>query len=124
MAHSQSNWFSTEVHSGQIINNNYQIDITVGAKHYFALVGLSEPALQDEVVGGLVPFKLSEAEHQFMLQETDIAVDVDSAVDAAEQSFSESYPNGNIYFKKSRFYKGSALHSLRYSTVLGRVGCF
>jgi hypothetical protein len=32
------------------------------ARHYFALIGLSEPILPDDVTGDKVPFKLSKAE--------------------------------------------------------------
>lgn len=96
---------------------------TLEPRHHFALLGLSEPSLQDEVVGDLVPFKLSEAEQEYMLEETDISIDVGSAVEEAEQYFSENYPNGRIYYKKSRFYKGSALHSMKYAAELTRFSC-
>ena len=92
------------------------------ARHFYGLLGLSEPTLPDEVVGSSVPFKLSSAEYQFMMEETDIAVDVDSAVEAAQQYFQEQFPNGNVYYKNSRFYKAGVLHSLKYQTVLERFG--
>jgi len=92
------------------------------ARHFYGLLGLSEPILPDEVVGSSVPFKLSAAEYQYMMEETDIALDIDSAVDAAQHYFKEHYPNGNVYYKNSRFYKAGVLHSLRYETVLDRFG--
>jgi hypothetical protein len=92
-------------------------------RHYFALIGLSEPILPDEVTGDKVPFKLSKAERQYMYEETDIALDQDSAVDAAQVYFKKNYPHGNIYYKNSRFYKAGVLHSLKYQETLEGFGC-
>jgi hypothetical protein len=87
-------------------------------RHYFALIGLSEPILPDEVTGDKVPFKLSQAERQYMFEETDIALDQDTAVDAAQAFFKKNFPHGNIYYKNSRFYRAGVLHSLKYQEAL------
>jgi hypothetical protein len=92
-------------------------------RHYFALIGLSEPILPDDVTGDKVPFKLSTAERQYMYEETDIALDQDSAVDAAQSFFKKNYPYGNIYYKNSRFYRAGVLHSLKYQEALEGFGC-
>ena len=92
-------------------------------RHYFALIGLSEPILPDEVTGDKVPFKLSTAEYQYMMEETDITLDQDTAVDAAQAFFKKNYPHGNIYYKNSRFYRAGVLHSLKYQETLEGFGC-
>ncbi|MFL2920821.1 MAG: hypothetical protein ACJ0BN_00210 [Limisphaerales bacterium] len=92
-------------------------------RHYFALIGLSEPILPDDVTGDKVPFKLSKAERQYMFEETDIALDQDSAIDGAQTFFKKNYPHGNIYYKNSRFYRAGVLHSLKYQEALEGFGC-
>ena len=87
-------------------------------RHYFALIGLSEPILPDEVTGDKVPFKLSTAEYQYMMEETDITLDQDTAVDSAQAFFKKNFPHGNIYYKNSRFYRAGVLHSLKYQEAL------
>lgn len=87
-------------------------------KHFYALLGLSEPKIPDEVVGASVPFKLSNAERQFMLEESELAKDVESAIEAAHQFFAKSFPRGFIYFKNSRFYRAGVLKTLKYEETL------
>ena len=92
-------------------------------RHYFALIGLSEPILPDDVTGDKVPFKLSTAEYQYMMEETDITLDQDTAVDAAQAFFKKNFPHGNIYYKNSRFYRSGKLQSLKHQEVLDGFGC-
>jgi hypothetical protein len=94
---------------------------TFEPKHFFALVGLSEPKVYDDVVGAHVPFKLSEAEQKYLTEESITDEQMDYAMSEAQHYFQRNYPNGHIYYKKSRWSITSPLHVLSISRQLNRV---
>ena len=91
-------------------------------KHYFALVGLSEPKVYDDVVGAHVPFKLSEAERKYFMEESITDEQMEFAMSEAKHFFKTNYPNGHIYYKKSRWSISSPLHVLSVDRKLYDVG--
>ena len=92
-------------------------------RHYYALVGLSSPAVFDDVVGGYVPHKLSAAEKEFLLQQSPIADDVSWAIRQAELFFDSAHSNGKIYYKNSRWTNRSPLQMLIIRQKLHEVSC-
>jgi hypothetical protein len=92
-------------------------------RHHYALLGLSEPTIYDDVVGSHVPHQLSSAEHKFMLEESLISADLTHARHEAERFFSREYPNGHVYYKRSRWTASSPLHVMSINKELNQVGC-
>jgi hypothetical protein len=95
--------------------------LTFEPKHYFALVGLSEPKVYDDVVGAHVPFKLSEAERKYFMEESITDEQMNYAMNEAQHFFKSNYPNGHIYYKKSRWSISSPLHVLSINKQLNGV---
>ena len=87
-------------------------------RHYYALVGLSLPKDKDYVLGEDIPFKLSNNEKKFLLEETPIHTNLNMAVEDANQYFQKKYKNGNVYYRNSRWAGGGSLQYLKYKTVL------
>ena len=92
-------------------------------RHYFALLGLSEPTMYDEVVGSQVPFKLSEAAQEFIVEQSITNEHLEYAVEQAEKFFNNSYPNARSYFKNSRWSTVSPLRVKSISKELNTFGC-
>lgn len=90
-------------------------------RHYYALVGLSVPTVFDEVVGSHVPHKLSQAEYEYMIEETEIAEDLKWAVSQSELYLTEAHPNGKVYYKNSRWSNTAPLRVLSISQSLYEV---
>ena len=53
-----------------------------------------------------------------MLQESEIAKDFESAIDAAHDFFAKAFPRGFVYYKNSRFYRAGVLKTLKYQEAL------
>ena len=91
-------------------------------RHYYGLIGLSTPCVFDEVVGAHVPHKLSEAEWEYMLEETEISDDLKGAIAESEQFFERAHPNNKVYYKNSRWSTTAPLQVLSVSQRLYEVG--
>lgn len=91
-------------------------------KHFYAVLGLSEPKVYDSVVGAYVPFQLSEAEHQFLVEEQ-IGDNLPEIVSKAFDYFETEHPSGRIYYKRSRWTPTAKLYALNVNEALQQVGC-
>lgn len=85
---------------------------------HYALLGLSAPNKIDFVLGEEIPFKLSSNEKKYFLEETKINSNLDCAVKDALEYFKKEFPNGNLYYRNSRYAGGGNLQYLVYENHL------
>ena len=85
---------------------------------HYALLGLSSPNQIDYVLGEKIPFKLSSNEKKYFFEETKINSNLDCAVKDALEYFKKEFPNGNLYYRNSRYAGGGTLQYLAYENLL------
>lgn len=90
-------------------------------KQFYALLGLSEPKIYDSTIGAYVPFKLSEAEYDYL--EEQIGEKLPEVIHEAREYFGNNYPSGKIYYKRSRWTATAKLYALNVNEALEQVGC-
>jgi len=86
-------------------------------KHYYGLIGLSEPMEMEEEL----PFKLSNIEKQWLLEETCISANILHVAEEALEYFKKKFDNGKVYFRSSRWNTGRKVHCLDYEKVLNKL---
>lgn len=89
---------------------------------FYALLGLTEPKIHDPVIGTLVPFKLSEAEYEFILTER-IGERLANVLVEARSYFATYVPSGKVYHKRSRWTPTAKLYVLDIKPTLDALGC-
>jgi len=86
-------------------------------RHYYGLLGLSEPMETEEEL----PFKLSNTEKRWILEEKGINANIQRAAEEALDYFKKSFDNGKVYFRSSRWNTGKKMHCLEYKKVLNKL---
>lgn len=92
-------------------------------KHFYAMLGLSEPKIKDYNTGSYVSFRLNENEKEILIVQIDYICSSFVALEQAKEFFQNSYSEGKIYFKRSRYYKSAKLYQLDYEEELKRFRC-
>ena len=86
-------------------------------KHYYGLLGLSEPMQTEEEL----PYKLSNTEKKYFLEETNISENIQHALKEAMEYFNSKFNNGKVYYRSSPWNTGMKVHCMEFEKVLNNV---
>ena len=86
-------------------------------RHYYGLLGLSEPMQTEEEL----PYKLSNTEKKYFLEETTISENIQHALKEAMDYFKSKFNNGKVYYRSSQWNTGRKVHCLEYEKVLNKL---